>query len=184
MQIYKAFFLNRFAIYSITICQLVSMTMDCDAKNVYVSYIKGSSKYNGLSIARPKKLIQDGANIAKPGDSVLIMDGIYTNNCPTCNVVDIRKSGKADKYITFINFPNHHPVINFDGWAGIAIQNGASYIKIIGLEIVGNRAKINLRDAINQPQGCARKKGTIDAKFNGNGIAIGDNSKKHSHHII
>lgn len=154
------------------------------AKNYFVSSKTGNSKNNGLSTAKPKKYIQEAADLTKPGDTVFVMNGTYTNACATCNVVEVKRSGKNNKYIVYTNFPNHHPVISFDGWAGFLINNGASYIKVSGFEIVGNNAKVTLAKALVQPQSCSNSKGSYDPKYNGNGIGIDGRGKKHCHHII
>lgn len=160
------------------------LTFNSVAKNYYVSAKNGNMNYNGLGIATPKKTIQQAANLTRPGDTVFVMNGIYVNDCESCNTVDVPKSGTKKQYIVYTNYPKHHPVIKFDGWAGFSIKNGVSYIKIIGFEVIGNNDKITLPQALKQPQSCANKKGQIDPKYNGNGIVIQSSGKKHSHHIV
>ncbi len=154
------------------------------AKNYYVSAKNGNAENSGLSPDKAKKQIQEAADLAKPGDTVFVMNGTYTSACPACNVLDIPKSGKKNKYIVYINYPGDHPVIEFDSWAGISINKGVSYVKVIGFEVIGANSKIKLAQALKQPGSCANKKGTVDAKYNGNGIAVDGRNNKHSHHIV
>jgi hypothetical protein len=169
----------------IYLCLLIFTYINCSATNYYVSAKSGNAKFNGLSPAKPKSLIQDAANLTKPGDTVFVMNGTYTNSCSNCNVVDILKSGTQRKYIVYTNYPNHHPVINFDGWGGISIRNGVSYIKVIGFEIVGNNANVTLEKALKQPKSCANKRGkSYDPKYNGNGISIAGTRGHYPHHIV
>ena len=159
------------------------LVYDLSAKNLYVNSKTGNDQSNGLSPAKAKKTIQAAANLTKPGDSVLVMEGTYRNECADCNVVNITRGGKKDSYIVYTNYPGQHPVIDFDGWAGFFIQSGVSYIKISGFEVVGANAQLTLVKALKQPGSCANKKGKIDPKYNGNGIVIDGLGKKHSHHI-
>lgn len=160
------------------------LSTDSIAANYYVSIKTGNDKMDGKSAERAKKTIQAAADKTKPGDTVFVMNGIYTNPCDVCDGLTITRSGKNDRYIVFTNYPGHHPVISFDSWAGISIKNGASYIKINGFEIIGCNAKLTLAKALKQPQSCANRKGIIDARYNGNGILVDGQSKKHSHHIM
>ena len=154
------------------------------AKNYYVSAHAGKAGFDGLTVKTPKKTIQQAADLTAPGDTVFVMNGNYTNACAPCNVLNIPKSGTRKKHITYINYPGHRPAIRFNGWAGISITKGVSYIKIEGFEVIGNNAKITLAKALKQPQSCANKKGQIDPAYNGNGIVIESIKKKRSHHIV
>ncbi len=154
------------------------------ATNYYVSSKKGMAENNGLSVLKPKNTIQEAANLTKPGDTVFVMNGTYTNDCSSCNVVDIHRSGAPQKYIVYINYADHKPILKFDGWGGFSIRQGASYIKIIGFEVIGDNAKVSLAKALKQPQSCANKKGEYNPRYNGNGIAIDGKNGKHPHHIV
>jgi hypothetical protein len=160
---------------------LVLLLLSCPAlgKNYYVSSKHGSTKFNGRSSSNPKKTIQEAANLTKPGDTVFVMNGRYSNECESCNVVEVPRSGSRQHYIIYKNYPGHRPVLQFDGWAGFSIK-GKSFIKIDGFEVIGNNSHVSLAKALNQPQSCANPKGMLDPRYNGNGIAV---SAK-SHHII
>lgn len=166
------------------LCLLVCFATELSAKNYYVSAANGKKENDGQSVQRPKKTIQQAADLTSAGDTVFVMNGTYTNDCAPCNVLNIPKSGNKNKYITYTNYPGHKPVIKFDGWAGISINKGVSYVKIDGFEVIGNNANIKLAKALKQPQSCANKKGTIDPQYNGNGIVVESYKKKRSHHII
>lgn len=150
--------------------------------NYYVNVKTGDKKFNGLSTKTPKKYLQEAANMTKPGDTVFVAGGVYLNSCPSCDVLDITRGGKNNRYIVYTNIAGQHPILSFNGWAGVSIKNGASYIKLNGFEIVGNNAKVMLAKALNQPKSCANKKGSFDPKYNGNAIII-TGGKKHAHHI-
>ncbi|WP_245131203.1 right-handed parallel beta-helix repeat-containing protein [Mucilaginibacter straminoryzae] len=154
------------------------------AKNIYVSSKKGNDIFDGSHYLKPKKTIQAAEELTKPGDTVFVMDGVYTNDCAACNVLNITRSGKKNKYIVYTAMQGHHPVISFDGWAGFFITNGASFVQISGFEVIGGNQKLTLSAALKQPMSCQNKKGTPDPKYNGNGIVIDGNGKKMSHHII
>jgi hypothetical protein len=169
--------------YCLCLLLIAAQSSNVYATNYYVSEKGSDKKFNGLNPGQPLRNVQSAARLTKPGDTVFVMNGKYTNSCPACNVLDINNSGTELKYIVYINYPNHHPVMSFNGWAGISINNGASYIKVIGIEVVGNNAKINLARALVQPQSCGNKKGSFDPQYNGNAITISGAGKKHSHHI-
>lgn len=154
------------------------------AKNYYVNAATGNSKFHGLYVAKPKKSLQEASDLTRPGDTVFVMSGTYRNDCATCDVLGITRSGSKNKYIVYSNYPGQQPLISFNGWTGISMRNGASYIKITGFEIIGNNAKINLKNALAQPTSCGNKKGITDPKYNGNGILVESNKNKYSHHII
>jgi hypothetical protein len=170
---------------TIYLCLFVLAYIESSATNYYVSAKNGNEKFSGLSPSKPKSIIQDVVNLTKPGDTVFVMNGTYENSCSNCNVVDILKSGTEKKYIVYINYPNHRPIISFNGWGGISIRNNVSYIKIIGFEIVGNNANVTLDKALKQPKSCAHKRGkSYDPKYNGNGISIVGRSGRFPHHIV
>ncbi len=167
----------------ILLCLFSVTFLNTSAKNYYVSASHGNSGFTGLLPDKPKKTIQDAADLTLPGDTVFVMNGTYSNSCPACNVVDITRSGNAGSYIVYTNYRGHQPVLRFNGWGGISIKGGASYIVISGFEIIGNNAKVTLAKAKKQPAGCVVKKGTINPVYNGNGIVLDGRDGKHPHHI-
>lgn len=168
----------------IILCLIVLFSYNLSAKNYYVDAKKGNERNNGLSPSEAKSIIQDAANLTRPGDTVFVMNGIYKNSVMDGNVVDVPNSGNRKKYIVYINYKNHQPIISFNGWGGFGIANGVSYVKIIGFQIVGNNRNVSLIEALNQPMSCKNPTGDYDPKYNGNGITIDGRSGKYPHHIV
>ena len=110
----------------------------------------GNDSNDGLSASSPFKTIQKAADLTNPGDTVQIMNGVYTNSNPNGQVVKITRSGTESAWITYKAYPGHFPKLQSNGWNGIGIENGASYIEVNGLEVVGNNNNITLDYAISQ----------------------------------
>jgi parallel beta-helix repeat protein len=145
-------------------------------KTYYVSG-NGNDQNSGLSTSSAFRTIQKAANLTNPGDTVLIMNGLYTNLPQAGNGVNIKRSGTANAWIRYKAYPGHFPKIQHNTWDGISISNGASYIEINGLEVVGNNANITLDYAMSQ------KTNTRNQLTNGNCIKVGGRTNTHSHHI-
>jgi hypothetical protein len=145
-------------------------------KTYYVS-ASGSDSNNGLSATSPFKTLQKSANLTNPGDTVLIMNGVYTNDHPKGESIKITRSGTANAWITYKAYPGHFPKLKHNGWNGILIQDGASYIEINGLEVIGNNATITLDYAMSQ------RFNTSNPLTNGNCISIDGRRNGHPHHI-
>ncbi|WP_254445287.1 MULTISPECIES: choice-of-anchor Q domain-containing protein [unclassified Anabaena] len=145
-------------------------------KTYYVS-ATGSDSNTGLSTTSAFNTIQKAANLTNPGDTVLIMNGIYKNTPSQGQVVKITRSGTASAWITYKAFPGHFPKIQHNAWHGILIQDGASYIEINGLEVIGNNANITLNYALSQ------KTNTSNPLTSGNCISIDGRKNGHPHHI-
>jgi parallel beta-helix repeat protein len=163
----------------------IALSCSINATTYYVSQPSGNDGFTGLSQATAFKTIQKAANLVNPGDVVLVMNGTYTNPCPTCYAVDVVRGGTVAAWVTFKPLTGHNPLISFNGWAGFKIEPNVSYVEINGFTIRGNNANVTLADALNQPGGCNNPTGTVDPRFNGNGIA-GDtygSTGSHQHHI-
>ncbi|MEH2332896.1 right-handed parallel beta-helix repeat-containing protein [Nostoc sp.] len=145
-------------------------------KTYYVSGI-GNDKNSGLSSSSAFKTIQRAANLTNPGDTVLIMNGVYRNAKPGGDVVSINRTGTANAWIKFKAYPGHRPKIQHNGWHGILIRKGASYIEINGLEVIGNNANITLDYAMSQ------KTNKQNPLTNGNCINVDGRKDGRSHHI-
>ncbi|WP_219884663.1 right-handed parallel beta-helix repeat-containing protein [Merismopedia glauca] len=144
-------------------------------RTYYVS-ATGNDSNTGLSESTPFKTIQKAADLSNPGDTVLIMNGVYKNGYDS-QVVSITRSGTANAWITFKAYPGHYPKLKHNGWHGILIKDGASYIEVNGLEIVGNNANITLDYAKNQ------QKNPYNPLTNGNCLSIDGRDDGHPHHI-
>jgi parallel beta-helix repeat protein len=114
-------------------------------------YVSGSGRdsNDGRSTSSAFRTIQKAADLTKPGDTVLIMNGLYTNMYPGW-VVNITRSGTANAWIKYRAYPGHSPKIKHNTWNGIVLSKGASYIEVQGLEIEGNNANITLSYAQSQ----------------------------------
>ena len=156
------------------ICVLIG-TNSVFATNYYVSSLLGKSSNNGLSATSPKLTIQSVVSLTHPGDTVLMMDGIYKSTSgPVLNLTPAY-SGSPEKYITYKAHSGHKPKITASGNVWNAIQINASYIILDGLELEGNNANItydaayaSYQDNINGGKDWARY-----ANYNTNGISIG-----------
>ena len=146
------------------------------ATNYYVDPVNGNDGNNGLSSSNAYKSLHkiDSINL-EPGDTVYFMEGTYKRSGQT--LLTINESGTKENYITFTNFENETPILEFDSWTGIDIIGGSSYIKIDGLHIKGASTKVNLEDALAQGAGCdAEFSGGAEGLYNGTGIlAVGPN---------
>jgi hypothetical protein len=126
----------------------ISISAFTQTLTYYVSG-NGDNSHDGLSPASAFRNIQTAADLVNPGDTVFIMNGMYTNADSSGNAVTIQRSGTSDFPVTFISFPGHEPLIRFNGWHGILVE-GASHIIIEGLSIQGNNDSISLAYAQSQ----------------------------------
>jgi parallel beta-helix repeat protein len=153
------------------------------ATNYYVKSTGNDFANNGLSSGTPFKTIQRAADLTLPGDTVFLMNGTYTNDCEGCVVASINRSGNTNGYIVYTNYPNHQPIIKFNGWAGFSIDEGAHHIEISGIRIKGNSKNISPEAALNQPGGCNDPFSSSKSIYNGNGISAESYGAEHSHHL-
>ncbi len=115
-------------------------------------YVSGSGndKNSGRTTSSAFRTIQRAANLTNPGDTVLIMNGVYKNAYPTGSVVDIKRSGTSNAWITYKAYPGHRPKLQLNGWHGILLANKIAYIEINGLEVEGNNKNITRSYALSQ----------------------------------
>lgn len=142
----------------------------------------GNDDNSGNTSKASFKTLKKAADVAGPGDIVMIGDGVYTdtNKSNGSAVLSITKSGLPNAWITWKAMAAQHPQIHPAGWNGIAVSG--SYIIIDGLTVVGANDSITLLDALNDA-----KKVVPNPAFNTNGISIeGRNNRPDSkpHHII
>ena len=145
-------------------------------KTYYVSG-EGNDTNSGLSTSSAFRTIQKAADLTNPGDTVLIMNGVYTNLAKAPSVVSIKRSGTANAWIRYKAYPGHSPKIQHNTWNGILISSGASYIEINGLEVIGNNANITLDYALSQ------KTNRSNPLTSGNCINMDGRANGHVHHI-
>jgi len=96
------------------------------------------------SEARPFRTIQKAADSVKPGDTVLVGDGVYTysgpNDCHGKVVVCVSRGGSRDNWVVFRSKNKWGAKIDGgDGkaGAGFVVQGGASYVRIQDFEMTG-----------------------------------------------
>ena len=146
------------------------------AANRYVS-ASATGAMDG-TFAHPFSTIQAASDVTNPGDTVFIMNGMYTNSWYNGIVVNITRSGSASAWIVYIAYPAHHPKLQFNGWGGIYVT-GASYIEINGLEIVGNNAAMDSATAF------ADRADGNNCLTSGNGImSYQSGTSPYPHHIV
>lgn len=151
------------------------------AQTWYVSGT-GNDDNDGKSEAKAFRSLQKAAVAVKPGDVVLIGNGIYrnTDQGDGSAVLSINTSGKPDAWITWKARPGHYPQIRPGGWN--AIQITGSYHIIDGITVIGNNDSIVLLHAQEDA-----KKTTPDPRFNTNGIFVNGRPRKPGekpHHVI
>jgi len=105
------------------------------AATYYVS-TTGSDRNAGTSL-KPFRTVQKAANLTKPGDNILVKNGIYTTTTGD-RLLNITRPGTSNAYITF-KAENPGGVV-FDGRNnatayGIVLMETAAYIRIEGFEI-------------------------------------------------
>jgi parallel beta-helix repeat protein len=153
-----------------------------NAANYYVNATNGNNSNSGLSVDKALKTLQRAADKTVAGDTVFVMNGTYVkDNSWSSDVVIETSSGTPEKWIVWINYPGHKPVISFDCWRAFNIQG--SYIEVNGFTIKGNNSNVTLQQALNQPKSCANPNGSYDARFNGNGISVDGRNGNRFHHF-
>jgi hypothetical protein len=161
---------------------LIILSVKIHATNYYVNASTGNNSNTGLSAEKALKTLQRAADKTVAGDTVFVMNGTYVkDNSWSSDVVIETSSGTADKWIVWMNYPVHQPLISFDCWRAFNIQG--SYIEVNGLTIKGNNSNITLQQALNQPKSCANPAGSFDGRFNGNGISVDGRSGTRFHHF-
>jgi parallel beta-helix repeat protein len=106
----------------------------------------GSEGNDGLSEAKPLRNIQTAVLQSGPGDTVLVMNGTYTQTqYPQGDIVTITKSGTASAWFALMAYPGHKPLLKSINWQAIKIM--ASYVLVQGFTIQGNRDAVTLEQA-------------------------------------
>lgn len=148
----------------------------CDLANATEYYVSGNGrdKNDGLSTSTAFRTIQKAADLTQSGDTVFVMNGLYTNSSLTGDVVTITHSGSPSAWITYKAYPDNSPHLKFNGWSGFNVS-AASYIEVNGFRIEGNNDNVMLDYALSQENNLS------NASTTGNGIAaFGDVP---THHI-
>lgn len=141
-------------------------------------YVSGSGNdgNDGRSTARAFRTLQRAANVVNPGDVVSIMNGTFSNSNSWGFVMDLKRGGTADRWVTIKAHAGQSPKIYVKNWAGINV--GSSYVVIEGLTITGNLFEINQAYANSQ------KKNLANPVTSGNGIVVKSLSGGIPHHVL
>jgi Ricin-type beta-trefoil lectin domain-like/Right handed beta helix region len=149
----------------------------------YVS--PNGSGTDGLTEQTAFRKINDLYALTIPGDTVLVMNGTYTEPNFRSPIAYIDKSGRPDAYITYKNYPGHRPKIKSRNITAIRLV-GASYVVIEGFDVEGSRNEVSFEEAdrllCDEPDSSERVN-----IAQGNGIDIVaeySDVNKISHHII
>ncbi len=171
------------SIFSLLMLQGFAYAQPRAPATFYVS--PNGSGSDGLTEQTAFKRINDLYARTIPGDTVLVMNGTYTEADFRAPVVYLDKSGRPDAYITYKNYPGHHPKVKSRNITAIRLV-GASYVVIEGFDVEGSRDEVGIEEAgrilcdeldsserVNLAQG-----GGIDI------VAEYSDINKISHHII
>ncbi|WP_412751466.1 right-handed parallel beta-helix repeat-containing protein [Krasilnikovia sp. M28-CT-15] len=124
----------------------------------------GNDQHSGTSAAQAVRTLQKAADLARPGDTVLVMKGSYSNGNTNSNLLTVKKGGTAAKPVTIAAYPGHKPVLNVKNWSGVQVST--SYVVVQGLTLQGNAKEITLAFAQTQ------KNNRTNPITNGNGIYV------------
>ena len=152
------------------IASLIALSALCgSARAAQTWYVTGAGDdtHGGTAAASAFRTLKKAERCVRPGDTVLIGDGTYTDADTKDDgaVVSLDVSGKPGAWITWRALPGQHPVIRPTGWNGIIIK--ASYQVLDGLTVVGDNDAITLLDALKDAQAP-----TPNPHFNTNGIFV------------
>jgi hypothetical protein len=186
---------NRHTTSSIAITILLSlatalclnvMTVLAQQRSPTTLYVSpNGSGADGRSEETAFNTIGEAVDQLVAGDTVLVMNGTYTEPDFKAPIAYIAISGRPDAWITFKAYPGHRPKIKSRNITALRIV-GASYIVIDGFDIEGSRDEVSpaeadriLCDGLDTSE--------LVNKAQGNGIEIVadyDNEDQISHHII
>lgn len=122
----------------------------CSEATTYFVSGKGSDADTGLSRKGAFRTLQHAADMTHPGDVVYALNGTYSNGTPDGKVLNITTPGTPGHWITYMAYPSQHPLMLFDGWAGISLGATAAYIEVRGFSIMGNNYNVTLAGAVSQ----------------------------------
>jgi parallel beta-helix repeat protein len=145
-------------------------------------YVSGTGvdTNDGKTIATAFRTLGRPASFVSPGDSVLVMNGTYTNDTGGA-VLGLSMAGTPSAWITYRAYPGQTPLIQTDGiWGGITFGATAQYIEVNGFTVIGNNPSLTLAGA----QAVETDPGN-NPKYNGNCIAVLANrtTGPYPHHI-
>lgn len=164
------------------------------AVDYYVSALTGSDSNDGLTTNTAFRTIQKAADLTSPGDFVYIMNGTYSETKVLfsihASVLYISRSGTANGYITYKNYPGHQPKISGVNCRWNCVRIRANYIRFEGIELEGPNQNITQEEAramydyyVTTPS--ASRDWNLIGTMNTNGLSLGGDmvSSVPWHHI-
>ncbi|MBC8009858.1 MAG: right-handed parallel beta-helix repeat-containing protein, partial [Burkholderiales bacterium] len=150
----------------------------------------GDDAHDGASSARAFRTLKHAATVARPGDTVWVGDGLYTDEDSGhgSSILAISEHGSPEAWMTWKAAPGARPELRpTKGWHGILITG--SYVIIDGLRVTGANDSLTLIDAIKD--GTTKEKDgkaySGSPRYNTNGITT-DGRKSpitaKPHHVI
>jgi hypothetical protein len=108
---------------------------------------QGDDSASGLTLRTPFRTPQHAADLTRPGDTVLLLDGTYTS--PASDVLTIHNPGSPAAWITFAAAPGAHPILRGGPktWMVVRVVAPAAYIEVRGLTVIGNLDNVTLAQA-------------------------------------
>lgn len=118
------------------------------ATTYYVSG-SGNDSHDGLTEGTAFRSLQTAANLTKPGDTVSVLNGVYTDNGKGENIVWIHLSGTATLPIIYTAAAGQKPIIKVSSSPKVMfpVYIGASYITFTGFEVIGRAPSVTLAHA-------------------------------------
>jgi hypothetical protein len=150
---------------------------------------EGDDTNEGRGADSAFRTLRKAASVVQPGDTVLVGDGIYSDE-GTGNgsaILTLSQHGRPDAWTTWKAAPGAKPELRATGWHGIFISG--SYLIVDGFTLIGANDSLTLIDAF--ADGILKEKNGKSypgsPRFNTNGISIdGRRSPANAkpHHIV
>ena len=153
----------------------LAVQVSVSAQTTYHVDDDGSDANDGRSVATAKATIRAAADLAGPGDQILIQPGVYRENGgkDLFNTIFVPRSGSREggyiRYTGVRDASGARPVLESSGFAAFGVQD-RSYLIIEGLEI---------RPSDDNPQGLS-----VDQLYARSGISVSIGGFPNSHHLI
>ncbi len=90
---------------------------------------------DGSTPDRPLSSLAQAVTKLVPGDTVVLMDGIYDEKMQSNQHYSFEANGTPDRWITIMNYPGHQPIVR--ALNGSAFEIIGSYVTVEGLTIEG-----------------------------------------------
>ena len=123
----------------ITACSPAPSTIPTAGTTYYVAQSGGSDSNPGTQ-SQPFQTIQKGADVAKPGDTVLIHAGSYGK-------FSVSTSGTQGQPIAIRAYPGEKPVVSETGGGGVITLSNVSYIILDGMTVQNGGVGIRITGA-------------------------------------